>query len=216
MGDTARSLLSSQSKALPFLGVGRVADRVILATFCEMSEDEHVRATEDIFQKLLEVSKTKLRPGQRQRLGWHSGSVCCLMDQSAKYLYCLVTSSMEYPERFAFKLLEKFMATAQSGVDMENAVEKSLTVMLRPKMQELVAAFEDPTKLEDEQPGPKAAKPGMGPGVQHSTMAGGGASAPPLQNPRVLGLGAVGFVVVLLIIWQMTKGTSAAAVTMLM
>merc|ERR1719203_290925 len=104
---------SSWGKALPFLAVGRVKDAVTLASYSDTETVQQREQTEDIFKKLLSAARQKLKPGQRTRLQWNDGSVCCLMDQQGALLYCVVTSFMEYPERFAYQLLQELMAAAQ-------------------------------------------------------------------------------------------------------
>lgn len=150
------------SKALPFLAVGRVKDAVRLASYSTVDEhlSEQREQTEDIFKKLLAAARHKLKPGQRTRLQWNDGSVCCLMDQSGALLFCVVTAFMEYPERYAYQLLRDFMAVVHAASDFESVVENGLTVELLPKMQELLTKFGDPTNFDQVLERVSTVKPG--------------------------------------------------------
>jgi len=134
---------AEQTQSLLFLALGRVADHSILATYCPLQKEEPKRQTEDVFKRLLEASKTKLVANQRQRLQWSKGCVCCLMDRTGENFYCLVTSSMEYPESYAFKLLQEFLNIAQQH-ELKHALPYSLSPILQPVMQCLIVIYEDP------------------------------------------------------------------------
>lgn len=137
-----------EEKALPFLAVGRVRDQTIMATFCEMIRGQ--AQTEDIFKRLLEASKAKLAPGQRQRLQWGNGSVCCLLDMQGESLYCLITAQMEYPERLAYQLLQELNQHAyhNHGAELLTAEAYSLNKALQPFMENLIRKYEDPKSFD--------------------------------------------------------------------
>jgi len=136
------------NKALPFLAVGRVQDAVALATQSETETTQQKEQTEEIFGKLLNAARQKLKPGQRTRLQWNDGSVCCLMDQQGAFLYCLVTAFIEYPERFAYQLLQEFMGFVQQIENVHSEVELGLNEALRPRMRELLLKYEDPGNFD--------------------------------------------------------------------
>lgn len=142
---------SSWHKALPFLAVGRVKDAVTLASYSDTETVQQKEQTEDIFKKLLSAARQKLKPGQRTRLQWNDGSVCCLMDQQGHLLYCVVTSFMEYPERFAYQLLQEKMKEVQSLGPIDDVPENGLNEALQKKMQELLAKYEDPGNFDSTQ-----------------------------------------------------------------
>jgi len=146
-----------EEKALPFLAVGRVKDQVILATFCEMVRGQE--QTEIIFKRLLEASKAKLAPGQRQRLQWGNGSVCCLLDMQGESLYCLITAQMEYPERLAYQLLNELnqhvyqnhgqeVASSPNGISYLDCKPCALNRPLQPFMEKLIRQYEDPKSFD--------------------------------------------------------------------
>lgn len=141
----------SWTKALPFLAVGRVKDAVTLASFSDTETAQQREQTEEIFKKLLAAARQKLKPGQRTRLQWNDGSVCCLMDQQGSLLYCVVTSFMEYPERFAYQLLQELMGAVSQQGSVEDVAENGLTAVLKPKMQELLEKYEDPANFDQTQ-----------------------------------------------------------------
>merc|ERR1712113_446834 len=97
----------------------------------------------DVFKKLLAAAASKLSAGQRTRLQWNDGSVCCLMDSKGENLYCVVTSLLTYPERLAYQLLYDLVAQASQEPDLATAPEHGLNERLQPKMKELVLYYED-------------------------------------------------------------------------
>lgn len=140
---------AGMSIKLPFLAVGRVKDALTLATFSPTDKLHNIRDTEDIFKQLLKAARKKLKPGQRTRLQWNDGSVCCLMDNQGDMLYCVVTSFMNYPERFAYQLLRDFSQVVSAKEGLDTAAEGELNV-LRPQMQELLEQYEkSPDMVED-------------------------------------------------------------------
>ena len=125
---------------------------MVLASLCTMQEEKE--KIEGMFKRLLEASRQKLASGQRQRLQWNSGSVCCLLDSQGICLYSLVTESVDYPERLAFSLLQEFMQDVQLAqwvaVQLESAGPYSLNKPMHPRMQELLTHYEDPKLLDPE------------------------------------------------------------------
>eukprot|EP00930_Biecheleria_cincta_P000572 TRINITY_DN10127_c0_g1_i1.p1 TRINITY_DN10127_c0_g1~~TRINITY_DN10127_c0_g1_i1.p1 ORF type:complete len:225 (+),score=37.42 TRINITY_DN10127_c0_g1_i1:171-845(+) len=130
--------------ALPFLAVGRVKDGVTLAYSIGTDIKEQQEQTQDVFRKLLKVSATKLSPGQRTRLQWNDGSVCCVMDQQGYLLYCVVTATLNYPERLAYQLLYDLEKKVKSIKGIDDASENSLNEPLEDSMRSLVTQYEDP------------------------------------------------------------------------
>jgi len=128
---------------LSFLAVGRVKDSTTLAYHIATDVQEQQTATKEIFTKLLAAAATKLTAGQRTRLQWNDGSVCCLMDAKGENLYCVVTSLLTYPERLAYQLLYDLVASTSQMPDLETCPENGLNEDLGPKMKELVAYYED-------------------------------------------------------------------------
>lgn len=130
--------------ALPFLAVGRVRDGATLAFSIGTDIKEQQEQTQDVFRKLLKVSASKLSPGQRTRLQWNDGSVCCLMDQQGSLLYCVVTATLNYPERLAYQLLYEFEKKVKTIEGIDEASEHSLNTKLEDDMRKLVTQYEDP------------------------------------------------------------------------
>merc|ERR1740121_13051 len=97
----------------------------------------------DVFTKLLAAAASKLSAGQRTRLQWNDGSVCCLMDPKGELLYCVVTSLLTYPERLAYQLLYDLQAQTTQETDLETSQEDDLMARLEPKMKDLVKYYED-------------------------------------------------------------------------
>eukprot|EP00438_Fugacium_kawagutii_P019948 Skav226911 [mRNA] locus=scaffold1147:9895:15585:+ [translate_table: standard] len=129
---------------LPFLAVGRVQDSITLAYYIENVDTEQQDQTQEVFQKLLKASSSKLAAGQRTRLQWNNGAVSCLMDEQARLLYCVVTSSLSYPERSAYQLLYDLRADVEGdkSIDLESLTEHSLNDKFQDRMRELVQRYE--------------------------------------------------------------------------
>mmetsp|Transcript_1639 Transcript_1639/g.3178 ORF Transcript_1639/g.3178 Transcript_1639/m.3178 type:complete len:203 (-) Transcript_1639:122-730(-) len=130
-------------RPLPFLAVGRVKDTVTLAYHIGTDSAEQQEQTQEVFQKLLKVSASKLAPGQRTRLQWNDGSVCCMMDQQGALLYCVVTSMLNYPERLAYALLYDLAVAVQTIEGVHEVAEHSLNKRLQERMRKLVLQYED-------------------------------------------------------------------------
>ncbi|CAE7724870.1 unnamed protein product [Symbiodinium microadriaticum] len=137
--------------SLPFLAVGRVKDSVTLAYYIDPESVEQQEQTQEVFQKLLKASSQKLAAGQRTRLQWNNGSVCCLMDEQARLLYCVVTSLLTYPERQAYQLLYDFRGLVErDDANLDEAEKHALNEKLAEQMRDLVKkyeGFQDPSKL---------------------------------------------------------------------
>jgi len=131
------------STALPFIAVGRVREAITLAHMIVSDSAEQREQVEGIFTKLLKAAKHKLNPGERTRLHWKGGSVVCLMDPRGVMLYCVITASVDYPEKLVYALLQEFMASVSA---LECALESDshgLQDALSDKMEELLAKYED-------------------------------------------------------------------------
>eukprot|EP00931_Biecheleriopsis_adriatica_P107791 TRINITY_DN82116_c0_g1_i1.p1 TRINITY_DN82116_c0_g1~~TRINITY_DN82116_c0_g1_i1.p1 ORF type:complete len:278 (+),score=35.00 TRINITY_DN82116_c0_g1_i1:69-836(+) len=126
--------------ALPFLAVGRVQDRTILAHLEVTREQE--ADTKGVFSKLMEAAKKKMKPGQRTRLQWGPGSVNCILDRSGELLYCVVTSSMDYPDRQAYQLLADLEVAVKhaldNGTNLDALPSDALQEALQGTMRQLV------------------------------------------------------------------------------
>jgi len=127
---------------LPFMAVGRVKDGVTLAAYRNPDADPEEK-TMEIFKKLLAAASSKLSASQRTRLQWKDGSVCCLMDSTGQYLYCVVTSLLTYPERLANQLLYDLVTEASAEPLLATAGEQELQQKLEPQMKKLVLYYED-------------------------------------------------------------------------
>jgi len=130
-----------QNRMLSFLAVGRVKDSTVLASYVNESLDPEGK-TKDIFQKLLAAAAVKLSAGQRTRLQWGDGSVCCLMDGKGENLYCVVTALLSYPERLAYELLYALQKAADEQ-DLVGAPAGGLQDSLGPQMKDMVTHYED-------------------------------------------------------------------------
>mmetsp|Transcript_55849 Transcript_55849/g.86797 ORF Transcript_55849/g.86797 Transcript_55849/m.86797 type:complete len:205 (-) Transcript_55849:110-724(-) len=129
---------------LPFVAVGRLQDFVILAHYTAVEDAEKNRSTKEVFTKFLKAASKKLGKGQRTRLQWNEGSVCCMLDNRGKLLYCVVTSLLTYPEKLAHQLLCELNMSVLQLDGIEAATENSFDEELRPRMKELVSQYQDP------------------------------------------------------------------------
>jgi hypothetical protein len=163
-------------KALPFLAVGRVKDGVTLASHFDSVTDEQKEQVKGVFKKLLQSGRDKFQVGQRIRLQWDSGSVCCFMDNQGTLLYCVVTSVITYPERLAYQLLYDLVVSMQALGESatEHATENSLNTTLKGKMRELVIMYEDPNNFPQFQKAIARARAG------HNEL---GTSSPDVTSP---------------------------------
>eukprot|EP00927_Polykrikos_kofoidii_P075295 TRINITY_DN71430_c0_g1_i1.p1 TRINITY_DN71430_c0_g1~~TRINITY_DN71430_c0_g1_i1.p1 ORF type:complete len:214 (+),score=43.78 TRINITY_DN71430_c0_g1_i1:88-729(+) len=135
------------SPAIPFLGVGRVEDTVILASFSGAQSEEQKELHRDVFRKLLKAASVKLGKTHRTRLQWNEGSVCILMDQQGALLYCAVTDQLAYPERMAYQLLFDLVVAVQQLKCTDRPEEDGLNEALLPRMKALVSHYEDPANF---------------------------------------------------------------------
>lgn len=103
-------------------------------------------------------SKALRVPGQRRRLQWeHGSSICALLDHQGTYLYAVVTSSMDYPELYAFQLLVDLMGETSRctpNCASEPKLNEKATVypwnsFLLETMRDLVRKYEDPQAFDD-------------------------------------------------------------------
>merc|ERR1712048_1398079 len=104
--------------------------------------------TMDIFRKLLNAAPQKLTAGQRTRLQWHDGSVCCMLDAEARLLFCVVTSTIQYPENLAYKLLYDLQLEVQNSLQVSKDLSQELQDhcyqdVLETKMKSLVETYEN-------------------------------------------------------------------------
>merc|ERR1719316_1941331 len=58
---------------------------------------------------------------------------------------------MEYPERFAYQLLQELMGAVQQVGGIDDSAENGLTDALQKKMQELLGKYEDPGNFDQTQ-----------------------------------------------------------------
>lgn len=145
MPEAASPERPARRPALPFVAVGRVKDCATLAQYAESAEV--VQEAGDVFKKLLLTAQTKLAGGQRTRLQWKDGSVCCLMDRQGTILFCVVTSLLAYPERLAYQLLSDLAESVMQMESLSSAAELKMNDMLRGRFRELIATYEDPNNF---------------------------------------------------------------------
>jgi len=142
---------------LPFVALGRVKDATTLATW--HSSPQSGPSDRELFGKLLVASQKRLEPGQRTRLKQHhGGSVCCMLDARGMLVVCLTTTTLEYPERLAFLLLQELLAYVyeQTGGGEVGAAAESIAALpsdglqaaLSGRIQDLVVKYEDPAQAD--------------------------------------------------------------------
>mmetsp|Transcript_72775 Transcript_72775/g.168692 ORF Transcript_72775/g.168692 Transcript_72775/m.168692 type:complete len:196 (+) Transcript_72775:69-656(+) len=192
-------MLAQSERPLPFLALGRVRDSVTLAYYSTQEAEEQLENTKAIFQKLLKAASTKLKGGERTRLQWHDGSVCCLMDEQCQLLYCLVTSQLAYPEPLAYQLLYDLRVAVLQAGGLDTAEEHALNEQLQPCMRDLVAQYEDPRSF------PQSPLPTEDGRPVESALPQGSA----FRDNRVVKYAAVAFLFVLLLLviitWRMGR-----------
>lgn len=131
--------------AVPFLGLGRARGCVTLAFCCVTDDEKQSTDCESTFKKLLGTVQTKrMKAGQRTRLQWNACSICCLVDQQGEYLAVAVTSSLEYPERVAYQMLQELLTFSFKVEAMDSAGHLELNDVIVPHMKELMAKYERP------------------------------------------------------------------------
>ncbi|CAK8996147.1 unnamed protein product [Durusdinium trenchii] len=128
---------------LPFVAVGRLKDRITLAYHAEIDNAEQEEFLKT-FQQLLQVSAQKLAAGQRTRLQWKSGTVCLLMDEQARFLYCVVTSSASYPKKRAHQMLRDLRSLVEKVTtkNLSRAAAFTLNNQLKESIGELVKKYQ--------------------------------------------------------------------------
>lgn len=188
--------------ALPYIAIGRLEDRTVLASECQLEEAQKTQI-EDVFRRLLEASRQKLSAGQRQRLQWNAGSVCCLVDGEGKNLLCLVTESVDYPEQQAFRCLnDLWQEVAKHDGTFQSCASMGLQQQLSATMTALLRTYADPSQ----QQGAERPAPRVGPADSYDARPAAGSLANPservrrqlfLRNVKIAG-GAACAVVVLL------------------
>merc|ERR1711920_297553 len=89
-----------------------------------------------LLKKVLAASRHKLLPAQRTRLLWKTGSVCCLMNKTGSLLFCVFTASLQYPEKFAYRLLEELMRSVEQLGGYDEASEDGMSGALQETMRE--------------------------------------------------------------------------------
>lgn len=131
---------------LAFLAVGRLKDSALLAHYIAANPTKQQENTKVIFKQLLDTSSGKLRPGEFKQLQWGHGSVCILMDQDCKRLYCLVTAHVSYPDALAKRLLADLMKSVTEekvDFDLDAIAENALNPRVAAHMYDLIAYYED-------------------------------------------------------------------------
>eukprot|EP00928_Gymnodinium_smaydae_P081170 TRINITY_DN64732_c0_g1_i1.p1 TRINITY_DN64732_c0_g1~~TRINITY_DN64732_c0_g1_i1.p1 ORF type:complete len:240 (-),score=35.95 TRINITY_DN64732_c0_g1_i1:275-967(-) len=126
-----------------FLAVGRVKDSVTLASYSStesIQQGEHIE--KECFKKILAAAHRKLQAGMRMRMLWNKCAVMRWMDNKGELLYCVVTSSWDYPEQKAYELLKELMSHVTIG-DALGAAEHGLMDALTDPMEELINKYED-------------------------------------------------------------------------
>eukprot|EP00928_Gymnodinium_smaydae_P046482 TRINITY_DN30972_c0_g1_i1.p1 TRINITY_DN30972_c0_g1~~TRINITY_DN30972_c0_g1_i1.p1 ORF type:complete len:238 (+),score=46.62 TRINITY_DN30972_c0_g1_i1:81-794(+) len=134
--------------ALPFVGVGYVKDGAILAFHSCVDAEDQQELHKDVFRKLLGVAPLRLQKGERTRLQWDEGSVCCLMDQQGTLLYVVMTTMIAYPERLAYQLLYDLVVAVQQhqGANSDDKAGSQQEAVQRC-MRDLVTQYEDPSNF---------------------------------------------------------------------
>jgi len=138
-----------ETRPLPFLAVGRVADAKPLAHYSVLETEEQVRQVRKIFSKLLAAAPKKLGKGERTRLQWNEGSICCVTGLNGLFFYCVFTANLNYPEALAYRLLYDMTVAVSELEDAEHAPADGLNEKLNPQMQQLVELYEAKSSVKD-------------------------------------------------------------------
>jgi hypothetical protein len=153
---------SGEVDPLPFLGVGRLespSGDTLLATYHTPNSDKK-EEIEGVFKKFLKAARVKLEPGQRIRLLWQEGSVCCLKDMGGTLVFCLVTVTKTYSETRAFDLLTEFAGSVAKCSDYETCAQDGLKVQLAPVMKALLEKYSrDDVPVSSGRPGVSSQAP---------------------------------------------------------
>lgn len=133
---------------LSFLGIGRLTDEVALAANITADSRRLEQMTRGAFCRLLPIIGSKLQPGQRCCLCWEVGNVYFLVDHQGLLVYCLITSTPQYPARLAYQLLHDLSGevSLMDQRTVEELPENGLLKDLSPKMTELLEDFQNPEK----------------------------------------------------------------------
>lgn len=141
-----------QEKNLPFMAVGRLQDEITLASYpatgASSEQETDAASPSVVFGKLLKAAKKKLRKGEKTRLQWNDGSVCCILDMKGELLYCVVTTELSYPEKLAYgclRDLEKQVAVLDTTGDLTASQQAEMVAW----MKEICNRYEDREQWED-------------------------------------------------------------------
>eukprot|EP00747_Dinoflagellata_sp_TGD_P169596 gnl/TRDRNA2_/TRDRNA2_198951_c0_seq1.p1 gnl/TRDRNA2_/TRDRNA2_198951_c0~~gnl/TRDRNA2_/TRDRNA2_198951_c0_seq1.p1 ORF type:complete len:213 (+),score=27.44 gnl/TRDRNA2_/TRDRNA2_198951_c0_seq1:80-718(+) len=203
--------------SLPFLAVGRVAEGITIANYNTSDTEEVREQMRDIFKKLLGAAQHKLQKGQRMRLEWSEATVCCLMDQTGQFLYCVITGTHAYPEPLAYRLLYDLVVAVQSidekyRMGEENCAQEILVT----RMRELITQYEDPRKqqgppevVQVSAPEPTPSHPGAGQTLgsrpAHTRELAMVNQGPAATNRKLIIYGFLGVLVLLATIFAMSR-----------
>jgi len=135
---------------LLFVAVGRIADNTLLAT-CRAEGQASVWNMEDISRKLLAAAQAKMKPGCRSRFKWNSGSVCCLVSQQGDLFANVITLTLDYPERFAYRLLTEVVCLVKGLKENEwkTARDMALTQKLQSGLHSRLVKYSELSKSNE-------------------------------------------------------------------
>jgi len=133
---------------IPFVAFGRVRDVSVLCVYCEIPTQQ--ANMEHAFVRVLQASREKLSPGQRERLRWGDGAVYCQMNQHGDILYYMITSSMAYPERMSFGMLEELEEYVERahGANLLHCAPYSLVGACGKRIGQFVQKYENPESFD--------------------------------------------------------------------
>jgi len=134
--------------ALIFLSVGRVKDKLVLATYSPVEDWDQTDNAIKIHHKLLvRACNGKMEAGDRELMNWQNPcKIGYVLDAHSEYLACVVTTTPEYPKNIAFNLLQEFLKSMKENSDAKTAGKLGLTEALSSRMSELLAKYENPQK----------------------------------------------------------------------